>query len=844
MQVQYLASNKNVIDDSNARDSVDDCAEINSLSINAAPETTGVTSFVQEASTCVEANENAVAIGTYVPVNADIQNLTKYFARPVAIANGDLPLGTSGRVFNAAYNNAGNILFNFPNGQARLTGVYGVRATLVFSLQVACTPFHQGVLALSWQYGETDNSITYIRSAHSAMCTNLPHARLDLSTDTMVQLRVPFLHSLEYLPINVSNTGLSGAPYGTVALNSILPTNAVTGMSPPRYQIYLHLEDLEFFGANPLSSSNIVFQSGKKLAPITEEFEKESHPFSSATMALSRSVGWISKGVPMLSSIGGPTSWFLAKAAGAIRAFGFSKPTVVDPMMRMIRNSNILEQNVDVPTAALVVGPFASNTLRVSPRFAATDVDEMSLAYILSNYGQICRFNLDVSNAAGTLMWAALVSPSSMWFRISSALPYCNTIPPSFAPASANGFLPTSMFYYGQMFRFWKGSMKFRFTFGKAKLHGGRVMINYSPFMNNLDDVTYLTGNATAGGSVADYGSSGPNPFGYSAIFNLRDGNVFEFEVPYISPAPYTPFVSNTGVISMHVVDALQASSVISTNIGVLVEVRAGDDFELANVRTALYPPHIGCTPVFQAGRLLSDSKTDVSELTVGEVVTSAKQLISIPKMTPISLAASTKYQFLIPPWFYQPRASVLTPAPSTQLRESFGFGGMVACCYAYVRGGTDFHVYPAQDSSANFFSVVRELPGFNSRGLTNQSPAQQPFSNSPVVINTQGPLHVRLPAYQHLVRYRSSCLNGTLATGSSWAFNGTKSPTIPFDGFGFPSIYVCSIQSANVANGFVSRNAADDAYAGSYMGPPPLLLLAGNPASTIYDLESDYTYY
>lgn len=777
-------------------------------------------------------------------MESDIQNLTKYFARPIALTNGDLPLGSTTRFYSKAYTNIFEIVNQFPSGASRMTGVYGFRASLVFSLQIACTPFHQGVVCMNWQYGETDNSATFIRSALTAKCTDLPHVRLDLSVDTMVQLKIPFLSSIEYGVVNVSNTGIISPSYGYLAINSILPTNAVAGMSPPRYQLYVHLEDLEFFGAQPLSSTNIVFQSGKKLSPITEEFEKESHPFSSGTMALSRAVGWISKGVPMLSSIGGPTAWFLAKTAGAIRAFGFSKPTVVDPMMRMQRNSNILEHNVDVPTSALVVGPFAGNTLRVSPKFGATDVDEMSLAFILSNYGQICRFNMDVADAAGTLMWAALVSPSSMWFNISASKPYCNTIPPSVAPATANSFLPTNLFYFGQMFRFWKGSLKFRFTFSKAKLHGGRVIVNYAPFLTAFDDVTYLAPATTAGGSVATYGANGPNPFGYSAIFNLRDGNVFEFEVPYVSPQPFTPFISNTGVVSMHVVDALQAASVISTNIGVLVEVKAGSDFEFANVRTALYPPHNLGTPIFQSGRVLGNTTADVSELTIGEAVTSVKQLISIPKVAPASFAATTKYQFLIPPWFYQPRPSVLTPAPTTHLRESFGFGGMIASCYAFVRGGTDFHVYPCQDSANGLYVTVRETSPIQARGTPTQTPGQQPFSNNPVVINSQGSLHVRLPAYQHLIRYFSSVLNSTLTTGSSWSFGGTRVPSLTFGSFGFPSIYYATMFSPNATTAFLSRNAADDAAASCFQGAPPLLLLSTNTAATLYDLESDFNLY
>lgn len=269
-----------------------------------------------------------------------------------------------------------------------------------------------------------------------------------------------------------------------------------------------------------------------------------------------------------------------------------------------------------------------------------------------------------------------------------------------------------------------------------------------------------------------------------------------------------------------------------------LVEVKAGDDFEFANARTALYPPHALGTPIFQSGRVLSNTTADVSEMTIGESVQSLKQLISIPKVTVAGLGVGRNY-YNVAPWFYQPRPSVLTPAPTAHLFESFGFGGMVASCYAFVRGGTDFHAYPCQDSSSAFFATVREVPAFEGRSSSAQQPGNQPFSNAPLVVNTQGPLHVRLPAYQHLIRYFSSVLNSTVGTGSAWSFNDVKTPTLSFDSFGFPTVFVCAINSPAAVTAFLSRNAADDAMAGGFLGPPPLLLLSTNTAATAYDRDS-----
>lgn len=727
-----------------------------------------------------------------------------------------------------------SIFTRWANGLARLQGVYGTRHTLVFTLQVGATPFHQGVLAMNWQYNATtSDSDKFIRSVRSETCTNLPHVRMDLSTDTMVQLKVPFLAPGEFTKVGATATT---APYGVLAINSILPVPTVAGISAPSYTLLMHIEDLELFGAVPQSSSGVALQSGKKLSPVTEEFEQEAYPFSSSAMALSRSVKWVGKGIPALSSISGPTSWFLEKAAGAIRSFGFARPQICDPVQRMVRYDTICENNVDLANSGVVLGPISQNTLAVSPMFGGTDVDEMSLAYLCSQYSQITTFPIATTEAAGTLKYVTPVSPSTMWFRISSGNPYCNVPPPVIAPTSTNAFQPSGLFFFGQMFKVWRGGLKFRFTFSKTKMHGGRVMLVYRPDENNYSESVFGTRPTL---SVADYGASGPDPFGYSTILNLRDGNVFEFEVPYISSFPYTPFSSFTGTLAMYIVDPLQAPAVVSSTINVLVEVKAGSDFEFAIPRTPLYPAHVGGTITLQSAKRLATSAETLSQHTVGESINSVKQLISIPKVTFANVTSASGLATTIPPWFYQPRPSFLVPAPTTHITESFSFGGNIATCYAFVKGGTDYHIYDYLNIgaaiSARPVSTTGTLP------TVNQSPALwPPESNNPRVTNSStGALHLRLPAYQGAVRLPASVLNGVASTGSSWGPNGFNNPSTPFNRFGPMTMYRVTIASSN--NGLMqfSRAAADDAGLAHYMGPPPLLLLSTNTAGAAYDVDT-----
>jgi hypothetical protein len=809
------------------------------LSISNTPETTGVTSFVQEA--CTNLSVLSGKASHLFSPSSNIQNLTEYFRRPVTIAAGTLPTGTYSNVF-AQTATASNIVSSFPNGAARLQGVFGYRATLVYTLQVAATPFHQGVIALSFQYGAgTSFTTTFRRYLNSMAVTNLPHVRLDLASDTMVQLRVPYLGSLEYLPteqIIANNADF----VGIAAVNMIQPVQAVTGMTAPTYQILFHLEDLELFGAKPNAVGTLSLQSGKD--PVSREFEQEGYPFSSGTMALSRAFKWFSYGVPMLSSVGGTTSWFLAKAAGAIRAFGFARPTIVDPPQRMVVFDNVLECNADIPSACNVVGPMASNRLRIDDKMGGTDADEMSLKYVSSQWSQICIGSIATTLATGAVFYAAPVSPSCFWARAPTATPYYNIRPPSASGATANAFLPSSLMFVSSMFKYWKGSIRFRFTFAKTKMHAARVLVSFSPYVDaqSFTDVTTLPVPIKA----ASYGTPGPDVFGYSAIFDLKDGNIFEFEIPYMSPSPWSAFQDAIGCVTMSLVNPLIAPSVVSNTITFMVEVCGGSNYELADPFSPIWPAHNSPTLRLQSGGVVvSDTADNVCEYTVGECVSSLKQLIAIPHVTCEVFPATPEpfdgaYAVMIPPWFYQPAASALVPGATSFKSGSFSFGGNIAAAYAFATGSTDLHVYqrPTVPASRPSYMCVRQRNLESSTTITTASATSRGPSAAPLVQSSvTGVMHVRLPPYQKFARIAVSALNDILTWSLGYGFSAQ--PTINFSNRRGIVFYNLSVDTPTDADLFCGRAAGDDARATTYLGPAPFALLSGATASTPWDTDA-----
>lgn len=765
-RIRLAETNDNV---HNLRDDLKVCSEIESLGVNGREET-GVTSFVQEACVAVSAPDGSYAV---MEKNAELQNLNSYFSRPVSLKRSTIS-GNRSVLFSREVTALSSI---FPRFSDRVLGAYGMRYTMVFTLQVAATPFHQGVLALTFQYGETalNNVVDSIDR-----CTNLPHVRLDLSSETMVQLRVPFLYAHEFMPISLA----SGGPYGTVGISNLTRIPSVEGMGPPTYHLFVHLEDLEFFGASPMALTAVSLQSG-----LRKEFKMESHPFSKAVGTVGRTLSAISQVVPVpsLSAISGSTGWFLEATAGALRAFGWARPQIVDPMHKMWPVNNVGEFNQDVASASQIVGPMASNTLRHSTAFSGTDVDEMSIGFVTSRPSQVCIVDLPDTMATGSLVYACPISPAVMFMatfpttRANNFLKYRGVEGPQ-------SFAPTNLFFASQLFKFWRGSIVFRFTFAKTKLHAGRVIVTFTPFFDASTTVARSIHHILL--PVPQYSPS-IDPFGHTAIFNLKDDNVFEFTVPYVAPVPYCSFSDHIGSISMHVLEPLVGPTNAANVVDVLVEVRGGDDFELANPRNPMFTPYERVE--LQSGLKIRND----CEYTMGERLLSFKQLLGIPALYETRATDSGEnVRTFLPHW-------ASTNIVRSNSIYTVGIPSYIARAYAFVKGSTDVHVY-VHGSDKNLLSIHQQVDV----NLSYETPDSLLASSQIRVQSTLGKaLHARLPAYQQLVR---------LSTASCTALEP------PLHG-GPTSFYTLKVSTADKNEIATYICAGDDAFACMYIGPPQL---------------------
>lgn len=795
-----------------------------SLSISGQVDAAGVTSFTNEA--C----EGVMVLGSqYVPsslvyAQPDLQDLKRYFERPRLIARGTIAFGTRNLIYGTDIDPTTLSNF-FPQWYQRLSGVYAVRFTLNFRVQVAATAFHQGLLVAGWQYQTAladivNTTVNYDRGSTPASVTNLPHVRMDLSESTMVELKVPFLNEFEYFP--VKGTTSSVTEYGRFSFTSVLPVVSVSSISVPTYEVYMFMSDFELYGVANNNDSSITLQSG---GSVMKKELKDSRLLSKSLENVAKIGNFVSRNIPMLSGVAGTVAWAADTAAGVAKYFGYSRPLIQDPVLRTFRTPYTGESNVDVAMAGFSVGLMQSNTLAHSGEVGGTDVDEMALSFVTSQWSQVCSGNVLTSDTHNKVIYACPISPACLWYRSPATAPYCNKIFPASSfnliSNTGNSFLPTSLMNISSFFRLWRGTMKFRFTFAKTKFHGGRYMVSYAPSFNTVnfpgDVATSVKGPEVIGGAV--------QPYGYSQIMDLRDGNVFEFVVPFICESPYVPYYGNTGAISVVCIDPLQANSSVTSTVPFLVEVCGGEDFELADYAGPYHTPMPNGIIYQQSGGKVSTTIVKPSQLTVGEEVKSVKQLIQSPYWYNAKLAANSTDKMIIPPWFVHIPSTLLksvttSPAPTTVKLEGHGFAGSaLAKCYTYARGGTDFHAYHINSNAVG--TVIEQIP---SEGLISESGFASSYgfrtgtgSTPKALTFGETALHVRLPAFQPRVRIPTTSLDNL-------GFRLLSDPSLAIrqDVRGHYDRIVIVNNASYELQSWYSRAAADDATLSVYIGPTP----------------------
>lgn len=748
----------NIQGDAQAADAAERCDAINGVAVPNTNENVQFTDFINEACDQVSIRQNASSYLQEMETDEmRVTDLKQYFSRPIKLASFPYTATSAFKLYSLDITNA-NVqtkLYNF----TRIKGAFGWRATFCFRLQAISNPFQAGRIRMAFSPFQVIASTTeFDRTVGPCPVSQLPGVELDIAESTSAVLKVPFITAMNYWPVAANNAVLE--KLGQLGVFAYTPVALAAGAPNPSFAIWMWLEDFETIAAAPYE---IEAQMGK-MTKSTASKEADAIPgnLSNVLSAGSNLMLWAGK-IPMLSTIAGPASWALRLGANVASSFGWSKPIDATPPNKVYNSVNIHQNNADGPDVSFNLGMMCDNAVSVLPGFAGSDMDEMSLSYITGVYSAIASVTLSTTMAADDNVISVNCSPFSLHYTTDRTC-VSKSLPP--AQLAGTSFWPSSVMGVSNVFRSYRGGLKFRVKISKTKFHTGRLIVGFMPVN---PDINQFGVSAPFAPSIMQY---------KSVIWDLRESNSVEFECPYVSFFPYLPVDLAFGSFFVMVLEPLNGPTTVASTVPIIVEVAGMDDFELAFPSRPAFPiSPLNTTYVAQSGL----SELSHSSNAVGERITSIKQLIMracIIDNVFVSGAFSYVFNYIPNTWFGAPATSLTVPR--------LGYLNYFNAFYGLSRGGYCMDIVPFGDICA-----------------TVGYPNADSIDSVSLVPETRSALHVKVPYYNRRTRDIVS---------SARALLGPPASIVAF----------FSKAVASTAKASVFLRAADDFQLGYYLGAPP----------------------
>lgn len=487
-------------------------------------------------------------------------------------------------------------MINRSMARNKLDGFTSFKAKAVIELKINSQPFQCGrlIMAAAPMPSLLGNRKNFIFS-HVSNTQNIHHVQMDIAKDTSVKLEIPFIS-----PYNCFDLIDGKFDWAELQILVYSPLNSINGECV-ECNVYGWFEDIQL-GAPTSGEVGIVQQS---VSPGAVDSVRKKESGGRMTGALAQ-IGnnLVSKALTAVSPI-------LSAGDAILAAAGWSKPILSKPSQVVLNRPEEGFAYMDGVDQSLVLAMTASNSVEAMPNLVGTGIDETDF-HRLKRMPQMIGVFKYSNNVSGTpscssgpnlgdnvpkLLWSCAVAPTCN-------VPACYniTVPPDsnngvVNPYPLNWKQPTTLNYITSPFLYWTGSLVYTFKFVKTDYHSGRVEVSFHPFVNTLspgNDPNWLADRM-------DYV--------YRTVVDLRKNSEVSVTVPYIAaqpwkrvstyldpvnPTPPDPGRAKdliTGILAVRALTPLFSTQTVPPTIEVLVEMRAGDDYECQGPITSKFLP-------------------------------------------------------------------------------------------------------------------------------------------------------------------------------------------------------------------------------------------------------------
>jgi len=370
-------------------------------------------------------------------------------------------------------------------------------------------------------------------------------AMLDIATQKEVELVTPYFGEVPFIRVPDAGTATQFS-YNIASAVGPFSSNTAT---PPTVTIsvYAWITDLDM--RIPYAQ---MFMSG--VSWVNRNIPAEEKPMglvSKPMGAIARAANVLEE-VPLIGGIA-KTAGMVANAIGGIASFfGFSKPTnLVDPERAILVPSSNMASAYG-PSYATLIDTDPKRSKSIDPTTAiGLQHDQLSFGYITRHWGLIDSFTMLSSQTAGTELKRSFVAPGAV--RV-----------------VGNAVYHTPLSYVASLFKFWTGSIEYKFVVVCSTFHKGRVRIFWNPQTvseNPTNTTTMITLDILPG-------NTGTLVVPWGADYPYRAMGILDYDAVGLSGM-------NNGFLYVQVDQRLQVPTATS-DVYILMFVRAGSDMQFA----------------------------------------------------------------------------------------------------------------------------------------------------------------------------------------------------------------------------------------------------------------------
>lgn len=484
---------------------------------------------------------------TYSLADTNDADLGNFFSRPIKVASYSWDIGTTFfQVFDPW-----TLFFQNARVLNRVANYELLRCKLKCRILINGNGFHYGRAIASYLPQHLLDDFTqdrgYVRQDIIA-ASQRPHVYLDPTNSQGGTLSLPFFHHSNALRVPFQEWN----NMGEVFIHEMSPLKHANGADDSvTVSVFVWAEEVSLSIPTSSDPPALVAQSGDEYAP---------GPISRVANSIMRAANKLTD-IPVISPYAKATSLAAGATASIASLFGYSRPVNVETSTPFVPHliGNLANTNVKDSSTKLTLD--LKQELTVDPRtMGLGDVDEMTISSISQRQSYLTNFGWQVSDTSETQLWNCEVNPV-VWDALNDE---------QHLTACAFAALP---------FKWWRGTMKYRFQIVASAFHKGRLKIVYDPEEQVTNEYntnyTYIIDLAKERDFTVDIGWGQATPYLRHAKPGVDD--------PIFDTVSLNPIGLRNGIITVYVVNELTVpNSVANNDIEVNVFVSTGDDFEVA----------------------------------------------------------------------------------------------------------------------------------------------------------------------------------------------------------------------------------------------------------------------